>query len=141
MEGCRYLCHDKEIVHLYLETQKNGYFNSDMFLEQVDRAVHIFERRFPGITGIFLFYDAPSHRKYPPDGLNSTNMNVYPGGQQAIVMDTVWDGKPQKMVLSDGTAKGMNLVLQERGVNVKGMNAERNCVNFKSNNITQGTST
>ena len=29
------------------------------------------------------------------------------------------------MVLSDGTAKGMKLVLQERGVDVKGLNAEK----------------
>ena len=29
------------------------------------------------------------------------------------------------MVLPDGTAKGMKLVLQERGVDVKGMNAEK----------------
>lgn len=52
-------------------------------------------------------------------------MNVYPGGKQAIMRDTVWDGKVQKMVLPDGTAKGMKLVLQERGVDVKGMNAEK----------------
>ena len=29
------------------------------------------------------------------------------------------------MVLPDGTAKGMKLVLQERGVDVKGLNAEK----------------
>ena len=35
---------------------------------------------------------------------------VYPGGKQAIMRDTVWDGKTQKMVLPDGTAKRMKLV-------------------------------
>ena len=125
VEGYGYLCHDKEVARLYLETQKDGYFNSDMFLQQVTTAVHIFECKFPGVTGIFLFDNAPSHRKYPPDGLNPAYMNVYPGGKQAIMRDTVWDGKTQKMVLPDGTAKGMKLVLQERGVEVKGLNAEK----------------
>ena len=52
-----------------------------MFLHQVDTVVQIFEQRFPGITGILLFDNAPSHKKYPPDGLNPTNMNVYLGGK------------------------------------------------------------
>ena len=82
VEGYGYLCNDKEMARLYLETQKDGYFNSDMFLHQVDTAVQIFGQRFPGITGIFLFDNVPSHKKYPPDGLNPANMNVYPGGKQ-----------------------------------------------------------
>ena len=96
VEGYGYLCHDKEVARLYLETQKDGYFNSDVFLQQVNTAVHIFERRFRGVTDIFLFDNAPSHQKYPPDGLNPANMNVYPGGKQAIIRDTVWDRKTQK---------------------------------------------
>lgn len=61
VEGYGYLCHNKEAVHLYLETQKDGYFNSDTFLQQVDTAIHIFEHRFPGVTRIFLFDNAPGH--------------------------------------------------------------------------------
>ena len=52
-------------------------------------------------------------------------MNVYPGGKQAITRDTIWDGNVQKMVLPDGTPKGMKMVLQERGIDVKGLNADR----------------
>ena len=78
-----------------------------------------------GITGIFLFDNAPSHRKYPADGLNVASMNVYPGGKQAIMRDTVWKDNIQKMVLPDGTPKGMKLVLQERGIDVKGMTADK----------------
>ena len=125
VEGYGYLCHEEKAARLLLETQKDGYFNSEMFLEQVDGAIDVFERRFPGVTGIFLFDNAPSHRKYPPDGLNPANMNVYPGGKQAVMRDTVWDGSTQKMVLQDGTPKGMKLVLQERGVDVKGLNADK----------------
>ena len=52
-------------------------------------------------------------------------MNVYPGGKQPALRDGLWEGKVQKMVLPDGTPKGMKMVLQERGVDVKGMNAEK----------------
>ena len=120
MEGHGYLCHKEKA-----ETQKDGYFNSDMFLKQVDCAVDVFEQRFPGVTGIFLFDNTPSHRKFPPDGLNPGNMNVYPGGKQAIMRDTVWDGNTQKMVLPDGTPKEMKMVLQERGIDVKRLNTDR----------------
>ena len=54
------LCHEEKAARLYLETQKDGYFNSDMLLKQVDCAVDVFERRFPGVTGIFVFDNAPS---------------------------------------------------------------------------------
>ena len=113
VEGNGYLRHEEKATCLCLETQKDGYFNSDMFLKQVDSALDVFDHRFPGITGIFLFDNAPSHRKYPPDGHNPANMNVYPGGKQAIMRDTIWDGNAQKMVLPDGTPKGMKMVLQE----------------------------
>ena len=63
-----------------------------MFLQQVTTAVHVFECKFPGVTGVFLFDNAPSHRKYPPDGLNPAHMNVYPGGKQAIMRDSLgWE--------------------------------------------------
>ena len=61
--------------------------------------------------------------RYPPDGLNPANMNVYPGGKQAIMRDTVWDGNIQKKWCC--TAKGMKLVLKERGIDVNGLNADR----------------
>ena len=125
VEGHGYLRDDKEEARLYLETQQQGYFNSDMFVEQVERALNIFERKFPRITGIFLFDNAPSHKTYPPDGLNAANMNVYPGGKQPIMRDTVWNGEVQRMVLPDGRAKGMKLVLQECGVDVSDMYAEK----------------
>ena len=76
VEGNGYLKDDKEAARLYLETHKEGYFNNDMFVDQVKRALDIFDRKFPGITGIFLFDNAPSHRKYPADGLNVASMNV-----------------------------------------------------------------
>ena len=115
IEGHGYLKDDKEAAHLYLETQKEGYFNNVMFIVQVKRAIKIFEKKFSGITGIFLFDNAPSHKKFADNALNASNMNVYPGGKQPALRDGLWEGNVQKMVLPDGTPKGMRMVLQERG--------------------------
>ena len=65
-----YLCDDTSEARLYLETQHDGYFNNEMFFKQVESA-QIFDLKFPGITGLYLFDNAPSHRKHPPDGLNA----------------------------------------------------------------------
>ena len=80
VEGIGYLKVDNEEARLYLETQE-GYFNNEM---QVQRAIDILEQQFTGITGIFLFDNVPSHKKFPNDALNATSMNVYPGGKQQI---------------------------------------------------------
>ena len=50
-------------------------------------------------------------------------MNVHPGGKQPVMRDTLWNGKHQSMVLDDGRPKGMKLVLQERDICTKGLNA------------------
>ena len=39
-----------------------------------------------------------------------------PGGKQPTLCDTVWKKEVQSMVLHDGRAKGMKIVLQEIGV-------------------------
>ena len=54
--------------------------------------------------------------------LNDSNMNVYPGGKQP---DGLWEGNVQKVTLPNGTPKGMKMVMQEHGVDVKGMNAAK----------------
>ena len=63
--------------------------------------------------GVFLFDNAPSHTKMPSDTLNVNAMNVFPGGMQAAMRDTVWAGEVQKMVFEDGTPKGMKQVLEK----------------------------
>ena len=42
-----------------------------------------------------------------------------------MMRDGLWNGSAQKMVLLDGTPKGMKKVLQKCGIDVKGMNAEK----------------
>ena len=121
MEGHGYLRDDKDDarLYMYLEHQCDEYFNSEMFIQLVGLALEIFDRRFSDATGIFLFDNARSHKKYPPDALNPSNMNVYPGDKQTIMRPTVWDGRQHEMVLPDGRAMGMKIVLREHGVDFK----------------------
>ena len=39
--------------------------------------------------------------------------------------DTVWDGCVQWMITDEGVQKGMKTVLEERGVDIHGLNAEK----------------
>ena len=58
------------------------------------------------------------------DALDASKMNVNPGGKQRVMRDDVWDRKPQNMNYALGVQKGMRVVLEERGVNTHGMNAD-----------------
>ena len=48
-----------------------------MFIAQAGEAIDVFERIFPNATRIFMFDNAPCHRKYPGNGLNASDMNVH----------------------------------------------------------------
>ena len=72
------------MARLLLETQREGYFTSDHLLKQVKKAVDIFEEVHPEARGIFLFDNAPSHRKVADDALNADKMNVAPGRKHQI---------------------------------------------------------
>ena len=93
-------------------------------MQQVEKAINIFERIHPDATGIFMFDNAPSHRKMANDALNAEKMNVGPGGKQPAMRDTIWGGEIQKMVDTNGLPKGMRTVLHERGVDTTGMRAK-----------------
>jgi len=69
-------------ARLLLEIHQEGYFTNDHLLAQVEQTITIFERIHPEATAIFLFDNAPSHRKQPNDALNADKMNVGPGGKQ-----------------------------------------------------------
>jgi len=47
--------------------------------------VNIFEKVHPHAHAIFLFDNAPSHKKVPEDALNVERMNVWPGGKQPVM--------------------------------------------------------
>ncbi len=96
-----------------------------MFVDQVSQAVDIFEKKYLGIIGMFIFDTAPSHCKKPSDCLNPDKINSSDGGKQPVMRDTEWDGKTQKMTLEDGTQKVMRRVLDERGVDTRGMKSDQ----------------
>ena len=125
--GSDYLRHINEEARLLLEMNTDGYFNNDLLLKQVDKVIKVFKDKYPHAQALFLFDNAPSHKKYTEDSLNVDRMNVRPGGKQPKLRDTVFNGQIQSMVLEDGQPKGMKLVLEERGVDTTGTNADKMC--------------
>ena len=73
---------------------------------------------------VWFFDHSSRHTAFAEDALNASRMNVKPGGKQPVMHDTVYNGKAQRMVLPDGTPKGMKMVSEERGVNTRHMKAE-----------------
>ena len=119
----------KKEARVLLEYGENceGYWNSAKFLKQIADAVEIAEFKYPRTEGYRLYWifdHSSCHAAYPQDALNASHMNAKPGGAQPVMHDTYYNGKLQRMVLPDGTPKGLRLVLEERGVNVKGMKLE-----------------
>ena len=78
----------------------------------------------PEEYNVCWFFDHSSgHTAFSEDALNANRMNEKRKGKQPVTHDAIYNGKAQKMVLPDGTPKGMKLVLQERGIDVSKMKA------------------
>ena len=117
----------KARVLLKYGAEGEGYWNSEKFIAQVENVVKIVKVKYPreSYDVIWLFDHSSGHTAFADDALNVNKMNVRPGGAQPKMRDTTWRGRVQKMVLSDGTPKGMKQVLIERGINVTKMKAEQ----------------
>ena len=58
---------------------RDGYFDNDDLIKQVDNAINIFEEQTHGFaTGLFIFDNAPSHQKRAPDALSARKMPKNP---------------------------------------------------------------
>ncbi len=79
---------------LKLGAEYEGYWDSDKFLKQVEQSITIAEIKYPKESHslVFLFDQSSGHTAFPDDALNVKHMNVNPGGAQAILHDTVWNG-------------------------------------------------
>ena len=97
-EGDGYLRDELDEACLLLETNSEGYFKNEKFLCLVEKAVDIFDRKYPDQTRLFMFDHAPCHMKVAEDALNVDHMNVHPGGRQPKMRDMVWDGRCRKCV-------------------------------------------
>ncbi len=56
-----YLNHDGNYARLLLEAQSEGYFESKRCLVQVNKAIDIFELKYPNAKAVFIFDNAPSY--------------------------------------------------------------------------------
>ena len=106
---------------------KEGYWTSEKFMKQIKRAVEIANYKYPADEGwrvVWIFDHSSCHAAMSDDALDVNRMNVKPGGKQRIMRDGWFDGCVQKMVTSSGVAKGLKMVLEERGVDTRGKNAD-----------------
>lgn len=64
---------------------KEGYWNHDKFMLQMERAVNIAEFKYPKFSGwrhVWVFDHNSCHAAMADDALDVNHMNVKPGGQQ-----------------------------------------------------------
>ena len=116
-------------ISLYNETMKLEYgkgkwWEGDDLVEQViSLAIPIFESAFPQCQALFLFDNATSHAAYASDALLARSMNLRPGGQQSIMRNgfNSLTSSVQSMVQQNGKAKGLRMVLEERGLWRRGL--------------------
>jgi hypothetical protein len=96
-------------------------------IEQMKSAIKIFDKAYPNCQALFIFDQSSAHASLPPDALCAFEMNRSDGGKQCIQRNTIipdsnpdenLQGKPQKMMLPDGTAKGLEHVLSEHGFDI-----------------------
>ena len=106
----------KNIARVLFEYGGNreGYWTSEKFLQQMDHAVTIAESKYPGAQLIWVFDNSSCHNAYADDALIAAHMNAKPGGKQHCIRDTVWQGRVQKMNTQDETPKRLIQVLKER---------------------------
>ena len=80
-------------------------------------ACDIVEVKYPpsSHTVAFILDQSSCHHKFDDQALVARNILVKDGGPRRV-RDTVWGGRPQSMVLPDGSAKGLRTILAERGI-------------------------
>ena len=124
---------------------RDGYFDADDLLIQVDKVIDIFEERTKGFAkGLFMFDNAPSHQRRAPDAISARKMPKGPHATWTHKKDgpkmrsTTWgpDNIPQDLYYPDnhptmpGWFKGMEEIIKERNLwPACGLNAQ--CNGFK----------
>ena len=108
-----------------LEFQRDSYWDNERFMRSVRKAVRIAEYKYPSdqYDLVWIFDHSSGHQAYSEDALVASLMNVKPGGKQPKMHPgRLPDGTPQSMVFMNGTPKGLDIILRERGVNTDGLN-------------------
>jgi hypothetical protein len=102
-----------------IEYGGDTWWDGDQLVDQVlQLAIPIFEVAFPDCQALFLFDNATSHSAYTKDALRASAMNLRPGGGQAKLWPSInsLTREIQPMVMADGSPKGLQMVLEERGI-------------------------
>ena len=93
--------------------EKEGYWTSKRFMEQIKNAANIADVKYGAIhTIVWLFDQSSCHKKYGDLALQANKILVKDGGPRKV-RDTVWGGKPQAMVKDDGSAKGLRTIYSD----------------------------
>jgi hypothetical protein len=134
-------------ARLFFKAGKNrdGYFDGEDLLRQVENAIDIFENKTNGFaTGLFMFDNAPSHQRRAPDALSARKMpkNPHPmwrhhkGGPKMRLTSFGINNQPQDFYFPadhptmPGWFKGMENIIRERGLwPENGLSAQ--CEGFK----------
>ena len=69
---------------------REGYWNSERFMDQIKMAVKIAEAKYPKCDNwrnIWIFDHSSCHSTMPDDALDVSKMNVNPGGKQRVMRD------------------------------------------------------
>ena len=112
-----------------LGKNQDRYFTTEDLLQQVEKAIDIFESKTNGTaTGLFLFDNAPSHQRHAPDGLSAWKMVKFPHptwthnkGGPKMQPGTFADGTshhlsfPEDNPTMPGWFKGMQVIIEEQG--------------------------
>ena len=93
---------------------KEGYWTSDKFIQQMKVAIKIAEIKYPKVEGwkhVWIFDYSSCHAAMADDSLDVSKMNVNPGGKQRVMHNGLWNGKAQSMNYAIGIPKGLRAVL------------------------------
>ena len=103
--------------------EHDGYYDSDKFHLQIAKAACIAAFKYSPLRyDVYsVFNQAKTHTAYTADALIASKMNKNPGRAQPVtrVSPFIVHGALQRMVLPGGTPKGLKMVLEEGGVNVR----------------------
>ena len=108
--------------------QQNGsgyWSHANVIDHTVNCALKIFQAVCPGYRALYLYDNASSHSSYATEALRVQSMNLGAGGDQPLLRDGYYlkEGRKilQSMVGEDGIPKGIETILQERGLWKEGL--------------------
>ena len=93
-------------VSLEYGAEKGGYWMSVKFMVKVENACNIAESKY-NISKhkiVWIFDQSSCDKKYDEHAFIAKNLLVKDGGDRRVC-DTVWAGRPQEMLLPDGTQR------------------------------------